>query len=160
MSKQHVYNSADVDEDVPPPAYQETVDPPFNPNYRPSAPASSSSAYVHHSPPHTPDTSRYNTSGEASGGQTLYPQIPSSPPLPTSPPPHLLYPQYPNYTQLLPVQQQPIRQPPPPPPPRQNGSNYVTYRTIEIPYTLTTDRRRRVEHRRFPLGAVFFLFGW
>ncbi|CAO3633939.1 unnamed protein product [Mucor fragilis] len=134
-------NTPDADDDVstPPPAYQET--PPFNPHYHqqqqqqqdgPSSTYQSppfnpnySQQHHHNSPPHTPDIN-----------QSLYPQVPSSPP--------------------------PSQQPYQPLPAHQ-----ARYQTIELPYPSTTPNvtprmiRRQIEERRkFPLAAIFFLFGW
>jgi hypothetical protein len=152
MSKQNPCNPPDVDE-APPPAYQETVvvPPPFNPHYNPQR--------QHLSPPHTPDINPIYSAEGSGSGQTLYPQIPSSPPLPTSPG---IYPHQHYQNRLYPHPPQPPTPPQPPRPPQSPSRHYheVSYRTIEIPYTLTTDRRRRVEHRRFPMAAIFFLFGW
>lgn len=129
MSKK--YNPSDAD-DAPPPAYQEVVDPPFNPNFSPSSSSQPSAPQ----PPHTPDINHNQQS------QSLYPQIPSSP---------VTFPQPQHYQ---PQQQQIVRQ-------QQGG-----YQAIEIPYNANSDllreRRRRhaLERRKFPLAAIFFLFGW
>ncbi|KAI8642779.1 hypothetical protein BD408DRAFT_415923 [Parasitella parasitica] len=138
-------NTPDVDDDsAPPPAYQEI--PPFNPNYQQQQNGSSSTYQPspfnlhydhHHSPAHTPDIHHQ----QQHQGQPLYPQIP-----PSSPP-------------LAATQQfyQPL-------PPRQ-----ARYQTIELPFPATTTpptvthraRRRQInERRKFPLAAIFFLFGW
>lgn len=135
-------NTPDVDDDsAPPPAYQET--PPFNPNFTQQG---SSTTYQsppfnpnynnnqhYHSPPHTPDINQQHQQQS----QSLYPQIPISPP---------------------PTQTQHVYQP---------QQQQARYQTIELPYPSTTPnvtdrmRRRQIEERRkFPLAAIFFLFGW
>lgn len=127
------------DADDAPPAYQETADPPFNPNFISS-------------PPHTPDI---NTQQRGQPSQSLYPRIPSNPPTPSAP---ILFPQ-PHHYQTQP-QQQPQQQQ------HQQHINQIRYQAIQIPYNVTNDllrerrRRQSVERRRFPLGAIFFLFGW
>lgn len=132
------YNPSDADE--APPAYQETADPPFNPNFAPSHSPS---------PPHTPDI---NTQQRGQPSQSLYPQIPSNPSTPSAP---ILFPQPQHYQQQPQHPQHPQQHP-----------NQVRYQAIQIPYNVTNDllrerrRRQSVERRRFPLGAIFFLFGW
>ncbi|CEP10146.1 hypothetical protein [Parasitella parasitica] len=133
------------DDSTPPPAYQET--PPFNPNYHQQQDGSSSNYQSppfnpnynhHHSVPHTPDIHHHQQQHQ---GQPLYPQIPPSPP-------PLVATQ--RFHQPLPPQQ-------------------ARYQTIELPFPATTTppvvthriRRRQIEERRkFPLAAIFFLFGW
>jgi hypothetical protein len=134
MSKK--YNPSDAD-DNPPPAYQEVVDPPFNPNFP------SSSQQSTPQPPHTPDVNHHYQQ------QQLYPQIP------TMPSPPISFPQPQHYQQQQ--QQQQIQ------PHQQHGNNQVRYQAIEIPQNnLLRERRRRhtMESRKFPLAAIFFLFGW
>ena len=137
MSKKH--NPSDADE-IPPPAYQESADPPFNPNFR----------EPRQSPPHTPAIQQ----GEAS--QSLYPQLPS----PT------VFPQPQHYQQQQQSQYHLHQQPQYHTQQSQQQPNQVRYQAIEIPYNITTeilrDRRRRhaIERRKFPLAAIFFLFGW
>lgn len=135
-------NTPDVDDySAPPPAYQET--PPFNPNFPQQGSSTTfqsppfnpnyNNNQHHHSPPHTPDINQQHQQQ----GQTLYPQIPISPP---------------------PTQTQHVYQP---------QQHQARYQTIELPYPSTTPnvtdrmRRRQIEERRkFPLAAIFFLFGW
>ncbi|KAI8062762.1 uncharacterized protein B0P05DRAFT_477061 [Gilbertella persicaria] len=119
MSKQH-YNTSDVDQEAPPPAYQET--PPFNPNYTSSS-SQSPPFNPHYQTPHTPETHQ--------AIQPLYPQMPMP-------------------------QSMPMPQPMPVP--------QVRYQTIDIPYSESTvsvrHQRQLAERRKFPLAAIFFLFGW
>lgn len=142
MSKQNRYNPPDVD-DTPPPAYQEVATPPFNPNYVTNS----------HSPPHTPDIN-YQA---PEGSQSLYPQIPIAP---------IVFPQPQHYTSEQPPSQPQLQQQhyisQQPQPQSQPQRYQPRYQTIEIPYTATTNRRNRRDNdrRRFPLAAVFFLFGW
>lgn len=142
MSKQ--YSTPDVD-DAPPPAYQELA-PPFNPNYQaPSSP----SFNPHYNPPHTPED-------RPEGSIRLYPQIPV--PSPPSPSP-MLFPQPQHYH---PQQQHQQYQPQQQPPRQQYFPQQARYQTIEIPYSVSTNARirRNNERRKFPLAAIFFLFGW
>lgn len=145
MSKHNNYNPPDAD-DAPPPAYQEVATPPFNPNYVSHS----------HSPPHTPDISYQQQAAE--GSQTLYPQIPVTP---------VEFPQPHHYTPPTTSQQPQYHMPQAPSQQQQYGSlpqaqrYQPIYQTIDIPYTATTSQRRDTDNRRkFPLAAIFFLFGW
>ncbi|KAI9484162.1 MAG: hypothetical protein EXX96DRAFT_561132 [Benjaminiella poitrasii] len=137
-NKYHKVNTPDADE-APPPAYQEI--PSVNPNY------DNQSQTLLFSPNH------YHQHNAEASHQSIYPQIPS--PLPQQQ--QLQYPQPQTQTQLQPQSQTQ----------QQQQQHYVRYQTIEIPYTETVRineqmRQRRLmnESRRFPLAAIFFLFGW
>ncbi|KAG2195009.1 hypothetical protein INT47_005609 [Mucor saturninus] len=126
-------NASDAD-DVPPPAYQEVATPPFNPNFVSHA----------HSPPHTPELHYQHHPPE--GSQTLYPQIPTSTPVFPQPHHYTSPPQQPIAPHMYSPSPQPQRYQP-------------RYQTIDIPYTANVNTRR-THDRKFPLAAIFFLFGW
>ncbi|KAI8364640.1 uncharacterized protein BYT42DRAFT_589912 [Radiomyces spectabilis] len=152
-------NPPDADERDPPPSYTESENiSAYNPNFV------SSSSYPQNTPSHPP-----------SSPQQQYLPPPSAPLSPHAQP--LLYPEIPQSPSPQPFQPQPYNTPshqyqsspnvryssvPPQPYPPQN------YQTIPMPSTPygrhearpLLVRRPSENERRFPLAALFFLFGW
>ncbi|KAF7725534.1 hypothetical protein EC973_009564 [Apophysomyces ossiformis] len=134
MDKKSLRNPPDCDERVPPPPYTESENTAYNPAYL-------------HSNRATPSYPSYST-------QTHEPSAPPSPQQHQS-----LYPQLPSPSQRHIPQSPPTQA-------QVSPHQYSTYQTVLIPDNTYYRIRqqplilRDFDDRRFPMAALFFLFGW
>lgn len=155
--------SSPVLDDVPPPSYDESQNAAYNPAYL--QPSPNHSPRPTPIPPYSPTfehstATAHTPSNLASGSQSPH-TLPSAPILPES---TNLYPEVPTY------QHMPLSSPPTPSPQRHPIPGY--YHSVVIPaydpryhhpYQGGSVVRYPIvdpSERRFPIAALFFLFGW